>query len=167
MKFIDIFNKEKIKKVFKENIIFLISVVILFFIDRYSKLKVINEYSEIPIFINDYLNIDLIWNTGIGFGLLSSTSSLYYSIISIVIAIIIVFILYLIFVGRVYDKIVFAIIVSGALGNFYDRIVYKAVPDFVDFHYNNFHWFTFNFADILISLGIILMLLKNFFVKNV
>ena len=167
MKFIDIFNKEKIKKVFKENIIFLISVVILFFIDRYSKLKVINEYSEIPIFINDYLNIDLIWNTGIGFGLLSSTSSLYYSIISIVIAIIIVFILYLIFVGRLYDKIVFAIIVSGALGNFYDRIVYKAVPDFVDFHYNNFHWFTFNFADILISLGIILMLLKNFFVKNV
>ena len=74
--------------------------------------------------------------------------------------------LFLILQSKRLDKIAFSIIVGGALGNFYDRIIFKAVPDFIDFHYNNFHWFTFNFADIFISIGVILYLLKNLIFKN-
>ena len=57
-------------------------------------------------------------------------------------------------------------ILAGALGNFYDRIVYSAVPDFIDIHYENFHWFTFNLADIFISIGIIMIIIKDLFFKN-
>ena len=50
-------------------------------------------------------------------------------------------------------------ILGGALGNVFDRIIYKAVPDFIDFHVGNFHWFIFNVSDIFISVGVILMVI--------
>ena len=58
-------------------------------------------------------------------------------------------------------------ILGGAIGNVYDRIFYKAVPDFIDFHIGNFHWFIFNVADIFISLGVIFMILSEFFVNKI
>ena len=88
------------------------------------------------------------------------------SVFSLIIATVIVLVFFLILQSKRLDKIAFSIIVGGALGNFYDRIIFKAVPDFIDFHYNNFHWFTFNFADIFISVGVILYLLKNLIFKN-
>ena len=63
-------------------------------------------------------------------------------------------------------KIIISLIIGGALGNFYDRLNYFAVPDFIDFHINNFHWFTFNIADIFISIGIIFILLREIFFKK-
>ena len=109
--------------------------------------------------MNDYINLDLIWNIGIGFGLLSTNSSLFYNLVTILIGLIILFLVSFFIKSKKIDKFIFSIIIGGALGNFYDRVVYKAVPDFVDLHYNNFHWFTFNVADIFISIGIILFLL--------
>ena len=50
-------------------------------------------------------------------------------------------------------------IFGGALGNLFDRIFYKAVPDFIDFHIGEFHWFVFNVADIFITIGVIIMIL--------
>ena len=150
----------------KENVILLILIVTLFSIDRFLKLKIINQYNENTIFFNDLINIDLVWNTGIGFGLFSSNTELFYNIISIMIFLVILYILYLATKSKLYDKTMYAIITGGALGNFYDRITYKAVPDFIDFHYGSFHWFTFNFADIFITIGIIFLLTKNLFVKN-
>ena len=159
-------NKENIIKKFKNNFYFLALIIFFFLIDRYTKIKIISEFSENTVFLNEYINFNLIWNTGIGFGLFSSTSNLYYSLISLLIAIVILFIFYLVFISKLYDKFVYTLIISGALGNFYDRVFYKAVPDFIDLHYKDFHWFTFNFADILITLGIILMIFKNFLVKE-
>ena len=151
---------------FKENLILLILIILLFSVDRFSKLKIIEKFSESTYFVNDFINLNLTWNTGIGFGLLSSSSNFYYGFISMIIGSVILFIFYMALKGKFYEKIMYSIIGGGALGNYYDRLVFKAVPDFIDLHYYNFHWFTFNFADIFITLGIILLLTQSIFIKD-
>ena len=131
-----------------------------------SKLKIINNLNEVPFYVNDYINFDLIWNAGIGFGLLSTNSSLLYNLTTILIGTVIMSLIYFFILSNKIDKFIYSIIVGGALGNFYDRIIFKAVPDFVDLHYDNFHWFTFNVADIFITIGIFIYILKSFIVKN-
>ena len=116
--------------------------------------------------INEFLNFDLVWNTGIGFGLLSFNSSFYYNLISLLIFAVIIFLIFLGLKSDKFDKTIFSVIIGGALGNFYDRITFKAVPDFIDLHYGNFHWFTFNAADIFITIGIICFIMKEIFIKN-
>ena len=138
-----------------------------FFFDRISKIKIIkNENINNNIYINDYLNFDLIWNTGIGFGFLSTDSNLIYNSITAIIGTVIIFLIYLIAKVKMYDKILLSLVLGGALGNFYDRVMYFAVPDFIDIHYNNFHWFTFNIADIFITIGIVIYILRDLFNKN-
>ena len=150
----------------KENFYFLIIILLTFSIDRYSKTKATNELLNNPLYINDFINFDLVWNTGIGFGLLSFNSSLIYNLISIFICLILIFLIHLAIKADKFDKLIFSTIVGGAVGNFYDRIVFNAVPDFIDLHIGNFHWFTFNVADIFITLGILAFIMKGFFVKN-
>jgi len=117
--------------------------------------------NEKYLFINNYLNLSLVFNTGIGFGLFSLNNELYYNMLSILIFLIILVLIYLMFISKTSEKIFFSFIIGGAIGNLYDRIIYKAVPDFIDFHIKDFHWFTFNIADIFISLGIIFMILNE------
>ena len=150
----------------KEIIICLILIIIIYYFDRFTKNIIVNNYNKNQIFINDYLNFDLIWNTGIGFGFFSTTSTTLYYLITILIGIVILGLLYLLLVSDNIDKIIYSIIIGGAFGNFHDRLLFQAVPDFIDIHYNNFHWFTFNVADIFITIGIIAFALRNFFVKN-
>ncbi len=150
----------------KENIFYLIVVLTIFFLDRFSKIIVLNNFRDNTHYINNFINLDLIWNIGIGFGLLSTYTSIIYSLITTIIALVIIFLLYIFVISESLDKFIYAIILGGALGNFYDRLVYKAVPDFIDLHYNNFHWFTFNVADIFITLGIVTFVLRGFFIKN-
>ena len=152
----------------KDNLICLFTIISVFFLDRFSKIKIINQQlvSDKNLYINDYINFDLVWNTGIGFGLLSSKSNLIYNLISLIIGMVIIFLIYLIIKSKIIDKIFFSLILGGALGNFYDRLTYFAVPDFIDVHYQNFHWFTFNIADIFITLGIIALILKEIFKKK-
>jgi len=156
----------KNKIVTKNNIYCSIVILIIFFLDRYTKLFILDNFTDNTYYLNDYINLDLIWNIGIGFGFFSTDSNILYNFISLVIALVIIFLLYIFVTSKTLDKMIFTLILGGALGNFYDRLVYKAVPDFIDLHYNNFHWFTFNVADIFISLGIIAFILRNYFVKN-
>ena len=161
-------NFKEIKNHFlkKENVFYLMLILIIFFIDRLTKREIISNLNESVYFINDYINIDLIWNIGIGFGFLSTDSSMLYNIVTLFIGFVILFLLYVFISSRKIDKIIYSIIIGGALGNYYDRLVYMAVPDFIDLHYNNFHWFTFNVADIFISVGILIFIIRSFFVKN-
>ena len=130
--------------------------------DRYSKNLILNLLeNEKYLFINNYLNLNLVFNTGIGFGLLSLNAGIYYNMLSVLIFLIILILIYLMFKSKKSEKIFLSFIIGGAVGNLYDRIIYKAVPDFIDFHIKDFHWFTFNIADIFISLGIILMILNE------
>ncbi len=150
----------------KENFYFLAIILFIFFIDRYSKIKIINDFSETRVYLNDFLNFDLTWNTGIGFGFLSTNSNLIYNSITAIIGLVVILLIILIVKSKNIDKILFSLILGGALGNFYDRLIYFAVPDFIDVHYNNFHWFTFNIADIFITIGIIMLISKDILFKK-
>ena len=162
-------NLENIKiNLFKKiNIFYLMIIIIIFSLDRISKIKVINELNEKTYFINDFLNIDLIWNTGIGFGLFSTDTDIIYFLINFLIAAIVLVLIYFLIQSQYIDKLVYSMLIGGALGNLYDRLSYKAVPDFLDLHYSNFHWFTFNVADIFITTGILIFILKSFFERKV
>ena len=161
-------NLEETRKNFlkKENIFFFIFVTLIFYLDRLTKQKILQKYNDDIFYVNDYINFDLIWNTGIGFGLLSTNSFLVYNSVTLLIGIVILFLVYILAISEKVDKLIYSIIVGGALGNFYDRVIFNAVPDFIDLHYGNFHWFTFNLADIFITIGILIFIIKGNFVKN-
>ena len=146
----------------KEKIISLVIIILVFIFDRLSKIKIVDyELSRESVFINDYLNLNLVWNTGVAFGLFSQNANFYYHAISFLIFMVIVFLFYLTIKANFIDKISFSLIIGGALGNFYDRVYYYAVPDFIDFHINDFHWFTFNIADIFITVGVVVLIVKD------
>ena len=156
----------KNKNITKNNLYCLIVISIIFFLDRYTKIFILNNFTEDTYYLNDYINLDLVWNIGIGFGLLSSNSSLLYNLMSLIIGSVIIILIYVGLMSEKFDKLIYSIIIGGALGNFYDRLSNKAVPDFIDLHYNNFHWFTFNVADIFITLGILAFILRSFCIKK-
>ena len=151
----------------KENIFSLVLLLIIFSVDRFTKIRIINSQAvENTIFINDFLNYELVWNTGIGFGLFSLEASITYHIVTFIIFILILFLFFLTIKSKGTEKFLYTIIMGGALGNFYDRCTFYAVPDFIDLHVNDFHWFTFNIADIFISIGIILIILNEISMKK-
>ena len=144
-------------------------VIIIFGLDRISKLYVLNlaETDQyVNIYINKFLNFHLIWNTGVGFGLFSSDTNFYYNLITFLIILINVIILIMIFKSANYKFFLLLIILGGSLGNLFDRIYYKAVPDFVDLHYNDFHWYIFNVADIFITVGVICLIFAELFLDK-
>jgi len=158
-------DKVKIKKI---DIYSFVLILVIFALDRLSKIYVVEliQSKEQEIFLYDFLNLTLNWNTGIAFGLLSSNANLLYHSISALILLIIIYLIYLMVISDNFEKIIISLIIGGALGNLYDRLNYFAVPDFIDFHIDNFHWFTFNVADIFISVGIIIILFKEIIFKK-
>ena len=146
-----------------------IIVFLIFILDRFSKIYVVNldkvNYSP-ELYKSKFLNINLIWNEGIAFGLLSFDQSNFYNLLSLLIAIIVLFIFFMIIKNNNIKKYPLLMIFAGAIGNLYDRIAYKAVPDFIDFHIEEFHWFIFNVADIFISLGVFCMILFELIDNN-
>ena len=136
-------------------------IIFIFLIDRVSKLLIISSpetYEQYGISITSFLNFNLIWNEGIAFGLFSFDEKFYYNLLTIIICLIILIIIWLMLKSEGFEKISFLLIIGGSLGNIYDRFYYSAVPDFIDIHFNNYHWFIFNVADIFITLGIICLI---------
>ena len=144
-------------------------VFILFFIDRFSKIYVIElaknaDISE--IYITSFLNSYLVWNTGIAFGLFSFSNEFTYNLFTALILLINIIIIYLVFVTKDFRKYFYLLILGGSFGNLFDRLYYRSVPDFIDFHIGNFHWFIFNIADIFITVGIICLILAELLYKK-
>ena len=159
--------KEFKSHLLKKEIIFnFILIISIFLLDRFSKSSIINNFNESTYYVNDFINFDLIWNTGIGFGLLSNNSILIYHLITALIGIVILFLVYIVIISQNAEKIIYSLVIGGAIGNFYDRVFFNAVPDFIDLHYNNFHWFTFNLADIFISVGVLILILRSFLLES-
>ena len=151
----------------KKTIVTLLIVFFVFIFDRVTKISIINhQLNNQKIFVNDYLNLELVWNTGVGFGLLSQNANIFYHLISLLILSVIAFLIYLVAKANFVEKILYSLILGGAIGNLYDRLIYYAVPDFIDFHIKDFHWFTFNIADIFITLGIILIIIQDIALKK-
>ena len=144
-------------------------VCLIFVLDRFSKIYVVHldkvNYSS-ELYQSKYLNITLIWNEGIAFGLLSFNQNSLYNLLSLLIALIVLIIFFLIIKNNNIKRYPLLMIFAGAIGNLYDRIFYKAVPDFIDFHIGEFHWFIFNVADIFISLGVFFMILIELIDNN-
>ena len=144
-------------------------ILFIFILDRSTKLYLINLQEtgiDIDFYILPFLNFYLMWNTGIGFGLVSLESNIYYHILTLIIIIVNLILIFLLLKSKGIYNYIFAIIIGGSLGNLFDRIYYYAVPDFIDLHIGNFHWFVFNIADIFITLGIISLMLVEIFKKD-
>ena len=149
----------------KKFIINLSLILLIFLLDRISKIYVIyldKKFFGSEIFSSKFLNIHLFWNEGIAFGLFSFNDNYFYNILTFFILIIILLIIFMIIKSDGFKKYSLLMILGGAIGNVFDRIFYKAVPDFIDFHIGDFHWFIFNIADVFITLGVILMIILEF-----
>jgi signal peptidase II len=156
----------------KKKIYLFIFVFVFFGIDRISKILILKSFlnnSSSEIYINSFLNFSLVWNSGIGFGILQLEANIFYLLISIIITAINLILIYWMLTSSNYlESIFISIILGGALGNLFDRYYYSSVPDFIDLHYESFHWFTFNIADIFITVGIIgLIIIDLFKIKKV
>ena len=158
-----------IKNNFKKNIIYIFIFILIFVIDRFTKLYILNlaEINDtLNLSVTSFLNFYLIWNKGIAFGLFSFDQNFIYNFITFLIISITAIILIIAVKSKDYKGYFFLSIFSGSVGNLYDRIYYSAVPDFIDFHLNDFHWFIFNVADIFISLGVICLIFVEIFFKK-
>jgi len=146
----------------KKFIYSLLIIIVIFFLDRFSKiyiLSILEISGSVDIFLTKYLNIYLIWNDGIAFGLLSFDQSSIYNATTVLITVITIVVLVLIIKTKDIRFYFYSFVFGGAIGNLFDRLYYSAVPDFIDLHINNYHWFIFNVADIFITIGVLCLIL--------
>jgi len=149
----------------KKYLYYFILFLFIFLLDRVSKLYILRmaeSFGTVDIQVNSFFNLILVWNTGIGFGLFSFDQAVFYNSISILILLVNLIIIYMILKIENYTKYFYILILGGSVGNFFDRIYYSAVPDFIDLNYNGYHWFIFNVADIFITIGIFCLIITEF-----
>ena len=147
----------------------IIIILVIFLLDRITKVYLLNlqeNGTNIDFYINSFLNFYLVWNTGIGFGLASMETNIYYHILTSIIVMVNIGLVYFLIKSKAIYAYLIALIIGGSLGNLFDRIYYYAVPDFIDLHIGNYHWFIFNIADIFITVGIIGLVLLEFLNKE-
>ena len=157
------------KNSIKNYLLNFILVFLIFLLDRISKfyvLKIAEKGNEVDIYLTSYLNIYLIWNKGIAFGLMSFNSNIIYNFITFLIILICSIVLIMAIKSNGFKKYSIIAILGGALGNLFDRIYYSAVPDFIDIHFKGFHWFVFNIADVFITMGVVCLICAELFVQN-
>ena len=155
-------------KVYKSLLNFTL-VLIIFCVDRISKIYVteLAEKTDVSeIYLTSFLNLYLVWNTGIAFGLFSFSNEFIYNLFTTLIVLINAIIIYLVIITKDFRKYFFLMILGGSFGNLFDRLYYESVPDFIDFHIGNFHWFIFNIADIFITAGVICLILAELLYKK-
>ena len=147
----------------------IIIILTIFLLDRVTKIYLINlqaDGTDIDFYIYSFLNFYLVWNTGIGFGLAAMEANIYYHILTLIIVVINIGLIYFLIKSKGVQAYLIAMIIGGSLGNLFDRIYYYAVPDFIDLHFGNYHWFVFNIADFFITAGIIGFILAELLNKE-
>ena len=154
-----------IKSFFRKNYKYFLFILFIFIVDRLSKNYVILlDQSSLEgdlLFFSSFFNIQLVWNSGVAFGLFSFEEDFYYNLITLIIIVVVILVIYLAKNANKLDRYLYSMIIGGASGNLLDRLLYRSVPDFIDLHYNNFHWFIFNVADIFITIGIISLIFSD------
>ena len=153
----------------KKNIFYFFFILFIFILDRVSKLWIIsifNSENNLEIKISSFINLNLIWNKGIAFGLFSYGEKFEYNLLTGLIIMIISIVFWMIIKTKGLEKYGFLMILGGALGNIFDRLYHSAVPDFIDIYYKNFHWFVFNVADIFITVGVLMLIINEITIKN-
>ncbi len=156
-------------EIIKKNIFSFVSILTIFLIDRVSKLIIINLenlYGVNSYSLTSFLNFELIWNDGIAFGMLSFNDEVYYNIITLIIILVTLIVFLMMISSFGIQKYGFMLVFGGSLGNLFDRFYYSSVPDFIDIHYENFHWFIFNVADIFITFGVLVLITFELIIKK-
>jgi signal peptidase II len=156
-------------KLLKKNIFYFFLILFIFILDRISKLWIIsifNSENNLEIKISSFINLNLIWNKGIAFGLFSYGEKFEYNLLTGLIIIIIAIVSWMIIKTKGLEKYGFIMVFGGSLGNVFDRLFYSAVPDFIDLYYKSFHWFVFNVADIFITVGVLMLIINEITIKN-
>ena len=154
---------------YKKILIYLFLVIVIFLLDRISKIYILNlaEINNlVDVYLTSFLNIYLVWNNGIAFGLLPLDKALLYNAVTLLITFINILILIMIFNYNNYRSFFLIMILGGSLGNVFDRVYFKAVPDFIDIHHGDFHWFVFNVADIFITIGVVCLILSELLINK-
>ena len=154
---------------YKKISVYLFVVIVIFLLDRISKIYILNlaeRNNLVDIYLTSFLNIYLIWNNGIAFGLLPLDKALLYNVVTLLIISINILILIMIINYNDYRSFFLIMILGGSLGNLFDRVYYKAVPDFIDMHHGDFHWFVFNVADIFITIGVVCLILSELLINK-
>ena len=154
---------------YKKISIYLFLVIVIFLLDRITKIYILNLAeinNSVDIYLTPFLNIYLIWNNGIAFGLLPLDKTLLYNAVTLLITFINILILIMIVNYNDYRSFFLIMILGGSLGNLFDRVYFKAVPDFIDIHHGDFHWFVFNVADIFITIGVLCLVLSELFINK-
>jgi len=147
----------------------IILITIIFFLDRVSKIYLLNLQAsgiDIDFYIYPFLNFYLVWNTGIGFGLAAMEANIYYHILTAIIVFVNLGLIFFLIKSKGFYAYLIVLIIGGSLGNLFDRVYYYAVPDFIDLHLGNYHWFIFNISDIFITVGISGLILVELFKKK-
>ncbi|MDA7574198.1 signal peptidase II [Candidatus Pelagibacter sp.] len=155
--------------ILKKNIFYFFFILFIFILDRVTKLWIIsifNSENNLEIKISSFINLHLIWNKGIAFGLFSYGEKFEYNLLTGLIIMIISIVFWMTIKTKGLEKYGFLMILGGALGNIFDRLYYSAVPDFIDIYYKNFHWFVFNVADIFITVGVLMLIINEITIKN-
>ena len=153
----------------KKYLINFLLIFIIFLLDRFVKILIIKKlelFEQQDIYLTSFLNLILIWNKGIAFGLLSFDESSAYHFITLIILVVILILVFMLYRSKGIERISYIFIIGGSVGNLFDRMYYGAVPDFIDFHLNNIHWFIFNIADIFISIGVICLIFAEIILKK-
>jgi len=158
-------------KKFIINVVLILSLTIIFDqITKYLAFVILFKNDQV-VMINHYLNFRPVWNDGISFGMLQGYGN-FGRTLFIIIALVIS--LWIIVYSKKLNNIGFVgynMIAGGAIGNVIDRVIHGKVIDFIDFHYEEYHWPTFNIADSFIFIGVLLFLYNEFTVlrgkKNV
>jgi signal peptidase II len=156
-------------KIVKKHIFSIILITSIFLLDRISKIIILNLetiYGTNSYSLTSFINFELIWNDGIAFGLLSLDNEFYYNLVTLFIIIVTLVVFFIMTKSIGSEKYGFMMVFGGSLGNIFDRLYYSSVPDFIDIHFNNFHWFIFNVADIFITLGLFLLIYLEIFCKK-
>ena len=154
---------------YRKYFFYLFVILIVFIIDRLTKVLIINALEDtgsVDIYINSFLSFYLVWNTGIGFGLASLESNVYYHLLTLLIIIVNIFLIFFLIKSKGIYSYLIAMVIGGSLSNLFDRLYYYAVPDFIDLHLGSYHWFIFNVADIFITMGIIALIFMELIKKE-
>ena len=151
----------------KKNIIIFIIIIFIFILDLLTKNYAL-DYLMLnhSLSINNFLNLTLAFNHGAAFSFLSEAGGWQRWFFIIFSFIVILIIAYITASDENSPYIAFSFVIGGALGNLNDRIIHGYVIDFIEFHYENLYWPIFNFADVAISIGVILLLYSMFLNKK-
>lgn len=143
--------------------------VVTALLDQYSKYYIfdlLNSIESRAIVVTPFFNLVMVKNFGVSFGMFNNLAYGYLILSGIALFITIVLLIWMWKERKLYPSIALGLIIGGAIGNIIDRVLFGSVADFLDFHWQGYHWPAFNLADSTVFIGVAMIIMENFVTKN-